>query len=74
MFEINVGHLDSMLRIAIGGSVVIYGAGLVNTPLNFVAIVISLIILATGLMGTSPLYSILGITSAEKTPAMKRRS
>ncbi len=73
MFELNVGHMDSLLRIAIGGSVVIYAAGLVSTPLNFVAIVLSLIVLGSGLTGTCPIYSLFDITSAERTPALKKK-
>jgi hypothetical protein len=72
MFEMNVGRLDSLIRIAIGGSIVIYGAGLVNTPLNFAAIIISLFILATGLTGTSPLYTIMGISSGEEEVPKKK--
>jgi len=65
--DVNVGHLDSLIRIAIGGSVVIYAAGLVSTPLNFLAMALSLIVLATGLTGIDPVYSLLGLNSAEKT-------
>ena len=72
MFELNVGRMDSLLRIVIGGSVVIYAAGLLATPLNFAAIALSLYVLASGLMGTDLLYSILSMTSAERTP-MKQK-
>lgn len=76
LFEMNVGRLDRLVRIAIGGSVVIYGAALLAMPLNLVAIAAGLILLATGLMGTCTLYSLLGINTGGKAaaaPAKKAR-
>lgn len=74
LLEVNVGRLDRLVRIAIGGSVVMYAAGLVPTPLNFLAILLGLIVLGTGLMGTCGLYSLLGVNSigVTKAPAAKK--
>jgi hypothetical protein len=80
LLETNVGRMDRLVRIAVGGSLVIYGAGLPKLappPYNFLVIAVGLVILATGLLGTCALYSVLGIDtggkSAPSAPARKSR-
>lgn len=57
MFKANVGGLDRILRILVGlGLIAIVFVG-PQTPWGWIGIVP----LATGLFGTCPLYSLLGI-------------
>lgn len=57
MFKANVGGLDRILRILVGlGLIAIVFVG-PQTPWGWIGIVP----LATGLLGTCPLYSLLGI-------------
>lgn len=57
MFKANVGGLDRILRIVVGlGLIAIVFVG-PQTPWGWIGIVP----LATGLFGTCPLYSLLGI-------------
>lgn len=66
MFKNNVGGIDKVIRIVLGlGLLAIAFVG-PKTPLGYLGI----IPLATGLLGTCPLYSLLGLSTCPvKTPA-----
>lgn len=66
MFKNNVGGIDKVIRIVLGlGLLAIAFVG-PKTPLGYLGI----IPLATGLLGTCPLYSLLGFSTCPvKTPA-----
>jgi len=63
MFKQNVGTLDRILRIAVG--VVLIALAFVGpqSPWGLVGI----IPLATGVLGTCPIYSLLGINSCARS-------
>ena len=61
----NVGSIDKTIRLLAGaalGAWAILGAGL-GTTVGIVALVIALVLLATGLMNFCPLFKALGISS-----------
>ena len=63
MFRNNVGSLDRMLRIALGvGLLALVFVG-PRTPLGW----IGLVPLFTGLFGTCPLYSLIGLRGGRGT-------
>jgi hypothetical protein len=63
MFKTNVGGIDRVLRIVVGAALLLWffvdqGAGAWHY-----AKLIGIVPLATGLFGTCPLYSILGLST-----------
>lgn len=65
MFKTNEGTIDRVLRIAVGlGLIAIVFVG-PRTPWGWLGIVP----LATGLLGSCPLYSVLGISTCRMKPA-----
>lgn len=63
MFAKNEGNLDRALRVALGAGLLLWyflgqGEGLWHT-----AKLIGIVPLVTGLLGTCPLYSVLGIST-----------
>jgi hypothetical protein len=63
MFKTNVGNLDRALRIAVGAALLLWfflspGEGLWNY-----AKLIGIVPLLTGLVGTCPAYSLLGVST-----------
>ena len=68
MFKINEGNLDRALRVCVGLALMVWfffdsGSGLLHY-----AKLIGLVLLGTGLAGSCPIYSILGLS----TRRMKR--
>ena len=65
--EKNIGMVDKNTRMVLG-SVLIIGSilGLINPPWRYLLLLIGIILLVTGITGTCPLYSILGINTLEK--------
>ena len=66
----NVGSLDRIIRLVIGA--ILIGAALFSglaffdgTAVKYGAVVIGLVLAATGLMRTCPMYSILGIRTCK---------
>lgn len=65
--ESNVGSLDSTVRVAVGAvagtaSLAILGGAVPGTPLVALVLgVVAVALLATGLLGTCGLYSLLGV-------------
>lgn len=65
--EMNVGMIDRVIRVIIG--LVLIGAfalNMVAAPWSYLAILVGIIALITGAVGTCPLYSVLGFTTLEK--------
>ncbi|MBX7120472.1 MAG: DUF2892 domain-containing protein [Gemmatimonadaceae bacterium] len=59
MFKNNVGGIDKVLRIVLGLGVLSLAFVGPKTPLGY----LGLVPLATGLLGTCPLYSLLGFST-----------
>jgi len=64
----NVGSVDKIIRLIIA-IVAIYVSyqGLVESPWNYVLYAIAGIMILTGLVGTCPIFSVLGIKSNKKS-------
>jgi len=61
----NVGSTDKIIRLIAGAGLALWallGAGL-GTTMGIVALVIGVVLLATGLINFCPLFKILGISS-----------
>lgn len=58
----NVGTIDRVARLALGAALGVgFLTGFIATPLGYVAAVVSVVMLVTGLLGTCPAYSLLRI-------------
>jgi hypothetical protein len=65
--EKNVGTIDRVVRIVIG--IALFGAfalNMVAAPWSYLLVLIGLIALVTGLVGTCGLYSVLGMNTLGK--------
>lgn len=67
----NVGILDRVIRVAISGGLlylglVVYGSSTLGIGLA----IVSIIPLVTGLLGSCPLYSLLGISTCKANPQL----
>lgn len=62
MLKSNVGGIDRVLRIVIGAALVIAYFLMPNFSMRWI-LLIGLIPLLTGVLGTCPLYSVLGIST-----------
>jgi hypothetical protein len=76
--EKNVGMVDRVIRIVVGFFVLGFGARYLDSPLNLVVAFVGFVIIATGVIGTCTLYSLLGINtgaiaSPKQAPAPKSR-
>ena len=70
--EKNVGTADRIVRVLIG--VILIGAAALNViaaPWSYVILVIGLIILVTGIIGSCTAYSLLGWSTVGKKPEEK---
>ncbi|QPZ90843.1 YgaP family membrane protein [Thioclava electrotropha] len=65
MFKNNVGGIDRTLRIVVGLALIIGFFVTPPSPYHWLYW-IGLIPLATGLLGTCPLYSMLGVNTCKK--------
>jgi len=63
MFKTNVGGIDRILRIVVGVALLAWWFLAPGMSLRWLLLVLGLVALATGLMSTCPLYSILGIST-----------
>ncbi|EIE50664.1 hypothetical protein AL036_11245 [Salipiger aestuarii] len=61
MFARNIGGIDKILRIVVG-ALMIGAAFIVQGPYHWL-LLLGVVPLATGLAGTCPLYSMLGIST-----------
>jgi hypothetical protein len=65
--EKNVGMIDRGVRIILGIVLIaVFALNMVAAPWSYLVALIGLIALVTGVAGTCPLYSLLGITTLEK--------
>ena len=66
----NVGSLDRAVRLAVGAVLIVAAlfSGLAlfdGAVLKYGAVIVGLVLSATGLMGTCPMYSVLGIRTCK---------
>ncbi len=68
----NVGAVDRVLRTAVGVALAIvymgYAGFFVNYPYNLGVLIISLVLMTTGIAGYCPLYEAFGINTAGAVP------
>ncbi len=67
--ERNVGLVGRVIRIVIGFLVIGYGAKYISFPWNLIVALIGFVIVAEGAVGSSILYTALGMSTA---PAMAK--
>ena len=63
MFQTNVGSLDRALRIIVGLALILVWFLLPEQGLRILFLILGIAALATGLLRTCPLYSLLGINT-----------
>lgn len=62
--QVNEGPLDRVVRVAAGTALLAIAVlGVVASPLSMVAGGVGVILVATGVTGFCPLYSLLGVSS-----------
>jgi hypothetical protein len=65
--EKNVGMIDRVIRILLGIILLyIFVANMIAAPWSYLVALIGLILLVTGIVGTCPLYSMLGMNTMGK--------
>jgi len=65
----NVGHTDKVIRILAGLALIaatFFALGGTSTTIGLVALVVSVVLIVTGLFNFCPAYKILGIGSLKK--------
>lgn len=70
LFEKNVGKLDRIVRIIVGVAILVSGAMFLRAPLMYLAMLVSIIFMFTGVAGTCALYSLIGLNTGAE-PAAK---
>lgn len=63
MFATNVGNTDRVIRIILGIVLLVVWYLAPGHGLRWLPLVLGIVALATGLLSTCPLYSLLGITT-----------
>jgi hypothetical protein len=65
--EKNVGKIDRVIRIILGLILLyLFVANMVTVPWSYLVALIGLILLVTGVIGTCPFYSIIGMNTLGK--------
>jgi hypothetical protein len=65
--EKNVGMIDRVVRIILGIVLIgVFALNMVAAPWSYLVVLIGLIALVTGAVGTCPLYSVLGFSTLGK--------
>lgn len=65
--EKNVGKIDRVIRIILGIILLyLFIVNMVAAPWSYLVALIGLILIVTGIIGTCPLYSILGMNTLGK--------
>jgi Inner membrane protein YgaP-like, transmembrane domain len=65
--EKNVGMIDRVIRIILGIILLyLFAVNMVAAPWSYLVILIGLILLITGIIGTCPLYSMIGMNTLGK--------
>jgi hypothetical protein len=66
--EKNVGTIDRVVRIIVGIAFLAgFALNMVAAPLSYLVALIGLIALVTGALGTCPAYSLIGISTRDKS-------
>ena len=66
--EKNVGTIDRIVRIIVGIALLAgFALNMVAAPLSWLVALAGIIALVTGIIGTCPAYSLMGISTIEKT-------
>jgi len=64
----NVGTIDRVLRLLIGAAAIAFGfMGGLEAPLNYVAMGVGGVLVATAALGWCPPYALLGINTCSKS-------
>jgi hypothetical protein len=63
MFKTNVGGIDRVLRIVAGLALIAWWFFAPGMELRWLPLVLGIVALATGVLSTCPLYSVLGIST-----------
>ncbi len=69
--EKNVGLVDRVIRIVLGFFVIGFGAKYISLPWNLIVALVGFVIVATGVIASSFIYSKLGMSTAPAKPAAK---
>ena len=65
--EKNVGTIDRVIRIIVGIALLAaFALNMVTAPLSYLVLLIGIIALVTGAIGTCPAYSVMGINTIGK--------
>jgi hypothetical protein len=65
--EKNVGMIDRVVRIILGIVLIaVFALNMVAAPWSYLVVLIGLIALVTGAVGTCPLYSVIGFNTQGK--------
>ena len=65
--EKNVGMIDRVVRIILGIVLIaVFTLNMVSAPWSYLVVLIGLIALVTGAIGTCPLYSLIGFSTMSK--------
>jgi hypothetical protein len=66
--EKNVGTIDRVVRIIVGIAFLAgFALNMVAAPLSYLVAIVGLIALVTGALGTCPAYSLIGISTLDKS-------
>tara|TARA_R110002096_G_scaffold47575_2_gene127045 strand:+ start:746 stop:955 length:210 start_codon:yes stop_codon:yes gene_type:complete len=63
MLKTNVGNMDRVFRVVLGAALLVAWYLLPGMSYRWVLIVLGVVALATGLMKSCPIYSVLGIST-----------
>lgn len=61
--ENNVGKIDRGIRCGLGLGITLGGLLYVSSPWSYVLAIIGILLMATGVMGTCPVYTVAGIST-----------
>ena len=73
LFERNVGKWDRIIRIVVGVAILVSGAMYLRAPLMYLAMLVSIIFMFTGVAGTCALYSLIGLNTGAESGAKEGR-
>lgn len=65
LLEKNVGKTDRIARVVLGAALIIVGYLALAEPFSYIAMLVGLVLIGTGVFQTCALYSILGINTCK---------
>jgi uncharacterized membrane protein HdeD (DUF308 family) len=65
LMEKNVGKTDRIVRLVLGVAAVAGGYLALAAPLSYVVMLVGIILIGTGALGTCALYSLIGMNTCE---------